>query len=55
MTALKYKPTKLDERVLEKISEDVKKGKFPSENNAINEILKKHYSIKPIPTPVKLK
>lgn len=41
-----YKPTKLHPEVLKNISADVKKGKYPSDNNAINEILKKHYKVK---------
>ena len=41
-----YKPTKLDPRVLENVANDVKDGKYPSDNNAINSILKKHYKLK---------
>ena len=46
MGKLIYKPTRLPQEVIDKIKDDVKNKVFKSDNNAIVNILAKHYKIK---------
>lgn len=42
---LVYQATRLDPRVIEAATEDVKKKKYKNKNTAYNNVLKSHYKI----------